>query len=71
MQDVLTCLLLSTFFKVCDDSTACTTLAKKKMATLIMHKIRTLFFSRNITRLARWRSYSATATKSKMDILVF
>ena len=26
----------------------------KKMATWIMHKIRTLFLSRNITRLAQW-----------------
>ena len=34
---------------------ACTTLAKKKTATTIMHKIRTLFLSYNITRLARWR----------------
>ena len=41
----------------------CTTLAKKKKkkkkkkktATTIMHKIRTLFLSRNITRLAQWR----------------
>ena len=28
---------------------------KKKTATTIMHKIRTLFLSHNITRLARWR----------------
>ena len=28
---------------------------QKKTATTIMHKIRTLFLSRNITRLARWR----------------
>ena len=27
---------------------------KKKMATTIMHKIRKLFLSRNITKLARW-----------------
>ena len=34
-----------------------TTLAKKKNATWIMHKTRTLFVSRNITRLARWRGW--------------
>ena len=28
---------------------------KKKTATTIIHNIRTLFLSRNITRLARWR----------------
>ena len=30
---------------------------RKKTTTWIMHKIRTLFVSRNITRLARWRSW--------------
>ena len=42
----------------CNDVKCNTILAKKtKTATWIIHKIRTLFLSRNITRLARWRGW--------------
>ena len=58
------------------DCTWYSTLAKKnKTATTIMHKIRTLFLSRNITRLARWRNLprpraSLHRSTIKLDFLI-